>query len=121
MKFLSVFWLLIVFMSAASQADAGDATDDPAWIVGKWQLAYDPDDAATDWLEFMPEGDVFNITPDGGRTPGFYLVSGNEVKAVFTLNEKDVIMIFHSDAKRDALRIVTSLSGQASVYRKVRP
>lgn len=117
MRLLPVLALLVIFMFSAP--GRCDESDEDAWIFGTWQLTYDPDAAETDWLEFLPDGEVYNITPDGDRTPGLYLVTGDEVKAVFTLNEKDVIMFFHTDAKRDVLRIVTSNTGVASVYRKV--
>ena len=57
--------------------------------------------------------------PDGQRVPGMYIVTPQGVKAVFTHQGRDVIATFFFDAHAGVLKIVTSRTGQASLYRKL--
>lgn len=91
---------------------------DEAWIYGVWQLSYDPDASKPDYLEFLPNGDVFNIGHDGARISGMYVVSDDRVTAVFSQNSKDVITTFFFDEQHTQLRIVTSKTGKETLYRK---
>ena len=88
-----------------------------AWLLGKWQLHYDPDGAQTDYLVFKPNGDVIS-TGQNGSIEGIYQLNPDSVKAVFTHNDKDLIATFHFNKQRTELRIVTSHSGRESIYRK---
>ena len=94
------------------------AFGDEAWLIGKWKLIYDPDEVKTDWLEFLPDGDVYNIWNDGTRVPGIYIIGQESIKAVFTYNDKDLIATFHYDKEKQLLKIVTSASGKESIYQK---
>ncbi len=94
------------------------ADDDESWLYGKWELSYDPDGAKTDYLEFLPNGDAWSIGPNG-KVAGFYIVDGENVKAVFTWKKKDFIMMFHGDKQNKLLKIVTSRSGKESIYKKM--
>lgn len=90
-----------------------------AWVYGRWELVQDPDGSRRDWLEFLPNGDVFNIWQDGTRVTGFYVVTSYDVKAVFTIDGKDLLTTFFFNDAHDELRIVTSETGRESVYRKL--
>lgn len=113
LKWIGVFLLAVGLFAGTAQAE------DEAWVYGKWELIYDPDGAEKDWLEFLPNGDVYNIAPDGKKVQGFYQVTSKDVKAVFTENDRDVLATFHFDAQRRLLKIVTSETGEESVYRKI--
>jgi cytosine/adenosine deaminase-related metal-dependent hydrolase len=91
---------------------------DDAWLLGKWELTYDPDGAKKDFLEFLGNGDAYSTGPLGKQN-GFYVVSDDSVKAVFTYKDKDIIMTFHFNETRDELRIVTSHTGRESIYKRV--
>lgn len=110
--------LIVILLLGTAAVHAAPAADDESWLYGKWQLSYDPDGAKTDWLEFLPNGDAWSIGPLG-RVAGFYIVDGDTVKAVFTWKGKDFIMMFHADRHKQVLKIVTSRSGKASIYKKV--
>lgn len=110
--------LIAILLLGAGAGHAASPTDNGAWLYGKWQLSYDPDGAKTDWLEFLPNGDAWSIGQNG-RIAGFYIIDGNTVKAVFTWKGKDFIMNFRADRQRHVLRIVTSRSGKASIYKKI--
>ena len=94
------------------------AEPDESWLHGKWELTYDPDGADKDWLEFLPDGDVYSSGPLG-RLAGFYIVDGDAVKAVLTFRDKDFIMNFKADRQAGQLKIVTSHTGRESIYSKI--
>lgn len=109
--------ILFGLLLCAGAAHAGDAD----WLLGRWALTYDPQGAETDYLEFLPDGDAYSEWADGTRVPGIYVVTGQGVKAVFTVEERDLIATFHADAERKRLKIVTDASGEESVYERVGP
>jgi len=92
--------------------------DNDAWLIGKWVLSFDPEGDKKDYLEFKADGDAFSYGPLG-EVEGLYLVNDESVKAVFTYQEKDFIMTFFYNMKKDELRIVTSHTGRESIYKKV--
>jgi len=108
------FAVMVFLFSAYHPQLVADEYD---WVVGKWQLAYDPDGGETDYLEFMENGDVISRGPQGEVT-GFYVAAHGMVKAVLTINDKDLILSFFHNNDNTELRIVTSDSGIESVYRK---
>lgn len=108
-KLCSAMTLLATFVYPAFAEDE--------WLIGKWELFYDPDGSKTDYIEFRADGDAISTGPQG-EFEGLYIVSADSVKAVFTYKGKDFIMTFHFNDKRDELRIVTSHTGRESIYRK---
>ena len=111
-KSLSIALLLLLPFAYSHAAD-------DSWLLGKWELTYDPDGGKKDYLEFLENGDAYS-SGQLGKQEGFYVVSADSVKAVFTYKEKDFIMTFHFNEAKDELRIVTSHTGRASIYKKVK-
>jgi hypothetical protein len=91
---------------------------DSDWILGKWELVYDPDGSAKDYLEFFENGDVISHGPAGENT-GIYVVNPGSVKAVISIKDKDVIFTFFYNDAKTQLRIITSHTGRESVYEKL--
>ena len=108
--------LLVVFL-AFSFAPALQASE-AAWVLGKWEMTFDPDGGEKDFLEFHANGDAFSSGPLG-EFEGFYVVAGDNVKAVFTYREQDFIMTFRTNRTHDELRIVTSHTGRETIYKKM--
>lgn len=91
-----------------------------SWVEGRWTMSYDPDGARPDILEFLPNGDVINIGPDGNRINGMYVVSDDRVTTVFSqTGKKDIVATFFFDEQHRTLRIVTSKSGKETHYMKL--
>ncbi len=108
--------LLVIWLNQIIANDTHHPEDE--WLVGKWVLTYDPDGDKKDFIEFMADGDAIS-TGELGRVEGLYLVNSESVKAVFTYKEKDFIMTFFYNPKKDELRIVTSHTGRESIYKKI--
>ena len=111
----SLFMALLLLFPSMN----GLAADD-SWLIGKWELTYDPDGGEKDYLEFLENGDAYS-TGHLGKQTGFYVVAEDNVKAVFTYKDKDFIMTFRTNEARDELRIVTSHTGRESIYKRVQP
>ncbi|MBD3669995.1 MAG: hypothetical protein HUJ29_04405 [Gammaproteobacteria bacterium] len=88
------------------------------WLIGEWRLSYDPDNREPDSLIFKANDDVISKGPQG-EYRGFYITSPGVVKAVLSVHEKDLILTFFHNPDKDQLRIVTSASGEESIYEKV--
>lgn len=112
------FWYSVLLLFCLSVGQLAYAEENESWVYGKWELSYDPDGAQKDYLEFLSNGDAWSIGPIG-RVPGFYIVDGQNIKAVFTWKKKDIIMNFRGDRQKLELRIITSRSGKASIYKKM--
>jgi len=112
------YWLFALVLLCFCVGRLTYAEESESWVYGKWELSYDPDGAKKDYLEFLSNGDAWSISPIG-RVPGFYIVDGQNIKAVFTWKKKDIIMNFHGDKQKQELRIITSRSGKASIYKKI--
>ncbi|MBI3562969.1 MAG: hypothetical protein HY080_14760 [Gammaproteobacteria bacterium] len=106
--------IVTIIVGGSLFAWAGDNN----WVLGKWKMRFDPEGSATDYLEFLTNGDVVNISHDGARVDGMYVVSDDRITTVFSKNGKDVIATFFFDAQHTTLRIVTGKSGQETLYQK---
>ena len=115
---MKLAYAVIIVCALLASASAVNAEDE-SWVIGRWELVYDPHGGEKDALEFLPNGEAFSIWPDGTRIPGIYIVTAEGVKAVFTHQGKDLIATFHADKARELLMIVTSSSGQESIYKKL--
>jgi hypothetical protein len=109
---------LLALLAGSWGTSAQTAEDDIAWLIGKWQLVYDPDGATTDYLIFKKNGDLVSIS-EHGTYYGFYMVVPGAVRGVLTNNGKDLLLTFFYNDDRTELRIVTSATGIESVYAKV--
>ena len=115
---ITIFCLFLFFTFFINLSYVYAADDN--WLIGKWELTYDPDNSKTDWLEFRANGDVYNTWQNGERIEGLYKLNPNSVKAVFTYKGSDLITIFHFNKSKTELRIVTSKTGKESVYSKIK-
>lgn len=115
------YGLALLLLLCQAMPGKSFAAEDNSWLVGRWQLHYDPDGSDTDYLVFKANGDFFNIDPQGHEVHGFYMVVPGAVRAVLTTKEgKDLLLTFFYNKAKTELRIVTSDSGIESVYIKVK-
>ncbi len=117
--------LLALLFWQINPAAADPAITDPAkiedqsWIVGKWELAYDPDGGKTDWVEFGSDGKVVSINADGRRIPGEYTVQGAEVKMVFRVQDYAIPMTFLHTPDNKKLLLYSDKTHHTAEYRKL--
>ena len=112
----SVFALTMLLALAAAVA----AEADHAWLVGTWELAYDPAGGEKDWMEFTADGQAFSIAPNHKRVPGRYVVTDREVKVTYKIKGKLIAhtLTFTPDKKK--LLGSSAKSGHNSVYERIK-
>jgi len=120
-KWIQAVFVAMLFLIWLAQITAAEITKsaDDDWLVGKWELTFDPDGDKKDFIEFKADGDAIS-SGELGKVEGLYLVNHESVKAVFTYKEKDFIMTFFYNQQKDELRIVTSHTGRESIYKKLK-
>lgn len=92
---------------------------DVTWLVGKWELSYDPDGNQKDWLEFTKNREVFSISPNGRRVPGEFVVTDSEISITYTLNGKAIPMTLKFTPDKQKLLAYSKRTGKTSEYSKV--
>ncbi len=115
--FVAMLFLIWLAQVTATEMASPDSSED-AWLVGKWELTFDPDGDKKDFIEFKTNGDAIS-SGELGEVEGLYLVNPESIKAVFTYKEKDFIMTFFYNKQKNELRIVTSHTGRESIYKKI--
>jgi len=110
--------LLVALSLAVPLSMAGT----PSWLLGRWELKFDPDGSEKDFLEFNTGGQVINISPTGRQMTGIYVLKEEGVKTSFVLPNGKMISatMIPSDNKRE-LRMKNSPTGKFTVYEKAKP
>jgi hypothetical protein len=111
----------LAFMALSGVSGAGAfAQQSPGWLLGRWELAFDPDGSTKDFLEFHKGGEVVNISSQGRHTQGMYGVQDEGVRASFVLpNGKTLPLLLVPTADRRQLKLRSSRTGNTAVYEKV--
>lgn len=107
---LSVFVLLSAPLIFAAESD---------WLVGKWELSYDPDGNEKDWIEFTRQGQAFSISPSGRRVPGEYVVTDSEVRITYIFKGKSISITLKYTSEKKKLLFYSTKTGNTSVYEKI--
>ncbi len=92
---------------------------DNSWLVGTWELTYDPDGSEKDWVEFTADGKSYSISPKGRRLPGEYSLSGQTISNVFTYNGKTIPQEFTVSSDKKKLLFYSKKTGSTSEYEKL--
>ena len=111
------FSLLAILAMATSLACL--AAEPPAWILGKWELAHDPDGSPKDFVEFKSSGRVISTGETGGSVAGEFTVAGQEVRMVFQNRGKAVPLTMKYDAKKKRLLNFSARTGNTAEYQKL--
>ena len=93
-----------------------------SWLLGQWELKFDPDHSPKDFLEFGGSGQVTSISPQGRLVSGLYSVKDDGVKVSLALpNGKALPLLFVPSQDKRQLRLKSSKTGSISVYEKSKP
>lgn len=91
------------------------------WLLGRWELKYDPDGSPKDMIEFGPSSQVISFGPDGQQTTGVYVWKEGEVRASFALrNGKVLPLVFTPSPDRRQLWLKSARTGKTAIYEKLR-
>ena len=112
---LSVFAMAMLLAMPVAAAES-----DHAWLVGTWELTYDPAGGEKDWMEFTADGQAFSIAPNHKRVTGRYVVSDREVTVTYKIKGKVIAhtLTFTPDKKK--LLGSSAKSGHKSEYERIK-
>ena len=90
------------------------------WLVGVWELHFDPDGDTKDWLEFTSDGKVYSLDSKHKRkVPGKYEMTRNEIDITFYWKGRAIPVLLTYETGRDALYAFSKKTGSTSMYMKV--
>ncbi len=116
MKKAALTLLSLLFLWHAPALLAADSS----WLVGKWELAYDPDDGDKDWVEFTADGKAVSISSTGRQVPGQYVLTEDEVDATFRYNGQTIPMTFTYGPDRQKLLLYSEHTRHTAEYKKMK-
>lgn len=114
-KTMVALFLFGVVVAAMPASAAGKE-----WLLGKWELFYDPEGNEKDWVEFSNGGEVTSIAATGRRIPGIYTVSDSEVKVTLSYKGLAIPIRFQYTPERNQLLLYSEKTGNTSVYEKAK-
>ena len=87
----------------APAAPAVEASQDLAWLIGTWELTYDPDNSPKDRMVFS-EGGVLAIQDlQGARYSGTYTVEGSRIVMSIDVNGRTATIAGDVSPGRDRI------------------
>lgn len=110
--------LLLVLVVALAAAPA--RAEDNGWLLGRWELVRSPDGDKKDWLEFVADGRMTTITPDGRRLGGQYAVTGSEVQLNYKIGSQSILITLTYGPDKARLYARSARTGYTAVYEKRR-
>lgn len=114
-KILIVIWF--VFPLSSMNVYAGDHQ----WLVGVWELNFDPDGDTKDWLEFTQDGKAYSVDSKHTRqVPGTYELTPSNINITFNWKGKVIPIVLTYKKNKDALYAVSKKTGNTSIYKKVK-
>lgn len=106
--------MLLVAMLLGAIAPARAET--ASWLLGRWELKFDPDGSPKDFLEFGEGGQVVNISPQRRQAAGVYVIKEEGVKASFVMpNGKTLPFLFIPTTDKRQLQVMSSRTGNVAV------
>jgi hypothetical protein len=94
------------------------AADDHGWLLGTWELSYDPDHSPKDYLTFKENGVFVHTSHEGEYRDGTYAVTKDRVVIIQQFGDKVVSNSLAFDDKHDILYF--TYKGHTSHYTKVK-
>lgn len=97
-------WLIAVMMLAiVSGCESGGEKQDLSWVLGKWELAHNPENDDEDVLIFDSDDSVTVLAEKGGKLEGNYAVTGDRLKISLPVQRKTIEVEFEVSSDRSKL------------------
>jgi hypothetical protein len=109
--------LAVILLAALALACANKgAGTESSWIVGTWDLAYDPDGSRKDQIIFKADGTVINRVPGEPDQTGKYAVRQDTIRLDFSIGGKAFSIEMKTNQARDRLYLHSPGTGSTSEY-----
>ncbi|MBU0675742.1 MAG: hypothetical protein KJ950_13960 [Proteobacteria bacterium] len=95
-----------------------EKTSYPEWLVGTWEMTYDPDGSSNDQLEFSRGGIVLSTNASGVGLSGRYTVDSGRVELIFTKKGRSIRFEMSADPSQGKLLLDSKGTGNFTVYEK---
>jgi len=92
--------VLVVSISACT---GGGGEQDTSWVLGKWELAHNPENDDEDALVFDSDGTVTVLAVKGGKLKGSYQFSGDTLKVTLLGARKTIDVEFEVSSDHSKL------------------
>jgi hypothetical protein len=97
---MSVFIMLLALMLPAC---SGAGSETPPWLLGRWQVAYNPNQDDSDVLLFQPGGKVRIEMEDGRALPGYFQVQQDKLVLLIQIGQRNIETQFQISPAKDRL------------------
>lgn len=110
--------LLLLMLTVSSNVYA----DPNAWLVGKWQMAYDPDGDTKDVLTFAEGGEFRTTEASTGKSiEGMYRVGSSEIDVRLVYQGQTFMTLrLEYNSQKDKLYYDPDSTGDPAYYVKLR-
>lgn len=97
-------WLLAIsLLLLVGGCENGGGEQDGSWVLGKWEVAHNPENDDEDILIFDSDDTVTVLAEKGGKLEGSYTIAGNLVKISIPVERKTIEVEFQVSSDRSKL------------------
>jgi len=95
--------LLPLILSLNLLACSGAGPETPSWLLGHWQVAFNPGEDDNDVLWFQQSGKVRIDTEDGRSLQGLYQIKEDQLIMLVQVGSRNIESIIKISPNRDKL------------------
>lgn len=95
--------LLMMLLTLVLVACSGTTPEAAPWLLGRWQVSYNPNNDDNDVMVFQPDAMVTIETEDGRTLPGQYQIKQDQLLLLIQVGQRNVETGFTISAARDRL------------------
>lgn len=95
--------LISVLLTLLILAACGGGADTPAWLMGRWQLSYNPNHDDSDVLVFLSGARVNIETVDGRTLEGHFQINQDQLLILIQARQREVETRFRISDTHDRL------------------
>ncbi|HED39097.1 MAG TPA: hypothetical protein ENJ13_01545 [Chromatiales bacterium] len=96
-------WLLAAIFMVTLASCGADGQQDSGWLLGKWELAYNPENDDDDALIFDSDDTVTVLAEKGGKMQGTYQYVGNQVRIALPTSRQTINVEFEVSSDHSKL------------------
>jgi hypothetical protein len=95
--------LLLIALCLLLLACSGAGPETPAWLSGRWEVAYNPRHDTNDVLFFQPDAKLRIATEDGQSLDGYYQIKGDQLILLVQVGPRNVETLVRISPQQDRL------------------
>ena len=117
---ISRLLLAIAFLAVFSvQPLQANSNQKNLWLIGTWELKFDPDKMPKDWLEFRPDGTFVSTQLNCNKSSGRYHLHEGDIYFAIEPDGKFLANGMRPNPEKNKLLYTSPRSRNTSIYEKV--